>query len=122
MHETLGVLHQLQQWLGVERGPFTLQGRRRVLRFLARARFHICGRLHKRKKNLRDCIARSQVLTSVRPLLRPFSCRGPVWEFADRVQITATRSKRSVKNWLSDPVSLTVRHTLLSTSYASDAS
>src|SRR5215472_5880532 len=32
-------------------------------------------------------------------LLRPFSCRGPVWEFADRVQITATRSRRRVKNW-----------------------
>jgi len=54
-------------------------------------------------------------LTSVRPLLRPLSCRGPVWEFADRVQITATRSKRRVKNWLSDPVSLTVRHIFLST-------
>ena len=31
--------------------------------------------------------------------------RGPVWEFADRVQITPTRSRRSVKNWLPDPVS-----------------
>ena len=68
-------------------------------------RFHICGRLPERKKNLRDCIARSQVLTSVRPVLRPFSCRGPVWEFADRVQITPTRSRRRVKNWLPDPVS-----------------
>src|SRR6516165_6651321 len=65
--------------------------------------FHICGRLRERKKNLRDCSARSQVLTSVRPLLRPFSCRGPVWEFADRVQIAATRSRRGVKNWLADP-------------------
>ena len=73
--------------------------------FLARARFHICGRLRERKRNLRDYSARSQVLTSVRPLLRPFSCRGPVWEFADRVQITATRSRRGVKNWLADPVS-----------------
>src|SRR5262249_15003588 len=70
-----------------------------------RSSFHICGRLRERKKNLRDGSARSQVLTSVRPLLRPFSCRGPVWEFADRVQITATRSRRSVKNWLPDPVS-----------------
>ena len=84
--------------------------------FLVRARFHICGRLHKRKKNLRDCIARSQVLTSVRPLLRPFSCRGPVWEFADRVQITATRSKARCEKLASrSRLSLTVRHTLLST-------
>src|SRR6266849_1208062 len=61
------------------------------------------------------CIARSQVLTSVRPLMRPIICRGPVWEFADRIQITATRSRRSVENWLADPVSSTVRHTLLPT-------
>src|SRR5262249_48452900 len=79
-----------------------------------RTSFHICGRLRERKKNFRDCTARSQVLTSVRPLRRPFSCRGPLWEFADRVQITATRSRRRVKNWLPDPVSLTVRHTFLS--------
>src|SRR5215470_17764403 len=78
-------------------------------------RFHICGRLRERKRNLRDCIARSRVLTSVRPLLRPLIRRGPVWEFADRVHITATRSRRSVKNWFPDPVSLTVRHTFLST-------
>ena len=37
--------------------------------------------------------------------MRPIICRGPVWEFADRIQITATRSRRSVKNWLADPVS-----------------
>jgi hypothetical protein len=67
--------------------------------------FHICGRLRERKKNLRGGTARSQVLTSVRPVLRPLSCRGPVWEFADRVQITATRSRRRVRNWLPDPVS-----------------
>jgi hypothetical protein len=30
-------------------------------------------------------VLRSQVLTSVRPLLRPFICRRPVWEFANRV-------------------------------------
>src|SRR5215469_1168502 len=78
-------------------------------------RLNVCGRLRERKKNLQDCTARSQVLTSVRPLLRRFICRGPVWECADRVQITATRSRRSVKNWFPDPVSLTVRHTFLST-------
>jgi putative CocE/NonD family hydrolase len=69
------------------------------------------------------CIARSQVLTSVRPLLRPMICRGPVWEFADRIQITATRSKRSVKNWLADPVSHRLCAILsFRPPYASDAS
>src|ERR1051325_7965462 len=68
-------------------------------------RFHICGRLRGRKRNLQVCMARSEVLTSVRPLMRPIICRGPVWEFADWIQITGTRSRRSVKNWLADPVS-----------------
>jgi hypothetical protein len=68
------------------------------------------------RRNLRDCIARSRVLTSVRPLLRPFICRGPVWEFADRIQITVARSRPSVKNWLADSrLSSTVRHTFLPT-------
>jgi hypothetical protein len=35
--------------------------------------------------------ARSRVLTSVRPLARPFMCRGPVWEFADRIQNSHAR-------------------------------
>jgi hypothetical protein len=69
------------------------------------------------------CIARSRVLTSVRPLLRPIICRGPVWEFADRIQITATRSRRSVKNWLADPVSHRLCAILsFRPPYASDAS
>jgi hypothetical protein len=76
-----------------------------LLVFVRVRTFHICGRLRGRKRNLREGIARSRVLTSVRPLMRPFTCRGPVWEFADRVQITATRSRRSVKNWLTDSVS-----------------
>src|SRR6266849_479598 len=68
-------------------------------------------------------IARSQVLTSVRPLMRSIICRGPVWEFADRIQITATRSRRSVKNWLADPVSHRLCAILsFRPPYASDAS
>src|ERR1051325_4668777 len=55
-------------------------------------RFHIWGRLRGRKRNLQVCMARSEVLTSVRPLMRPIICRGPVWEFADWIQITGTRS------------------------------
>jgi len=38
--------------------------------------------------------ARDRVLPCVRPLMRPFTCRGPVWEFADQVHITGARSKR----------------------------
>ena len=41
--------------------------------------------------------------------------RGPVWEFADRVQIQSPRSGRIENNWLADPVPVTVRHTSLST-------
>ena len=32
---------------------------------------------------------------------RPFTCRGPVWEFRDRVHFTTARSRRSVQNWFS---------------------
>jgi hypothetical protein len=45
--------------------------------------------------------ARSRVLTCVRPAERPFICRGPVWEFVDRVHFTTARSRRSVKKWFS---------------------
>src|SRR4051794_28607359 len=36
-------------------------------------------------------VARSRVLTSVRPLARPLMCRGPVWEFGDRIQNSHAR-------------------------------
>jgi hypothetical protein len=45
--------------------------------------------------------ARSRVLTCVRPLLQLFTRRGPVWEFAERVQITAACFKHVVANWFS---------------------
>jgi hypothetical protein len=48
------------------------------------------------------------VLTSVRPLMRPFICRGPVSEFADQVQIKTACSRHSVANWLPDPASPTL--------------
>src|SRR4051794_11986682 len=40
--------------------------------------------------------ARRRVLTCVRPLMRRVSCRGPGWEFADRVQIKAAYSRYGV--------------------------
>jgi hypothetical protein len=48
------------------------------------------------------------VLTSVRPLMRPFIRRGPVWEFAGQVQIRAACSRHSVANWLPDLASPTL--------------
>src|SRR3954469_16175574 len=47
--------------------------------------------------------ARRRVLTCVRPLMRRVSCRGPRWESADRVQITAAYSRYGVAHWLSRP-------------------
>jgi len=45
--------------------------------------------------------ARGQGLTCVRPLMRPFTCRGPGWEFADQVQIRTTCSKLLSQSWFS---------------------
>src|SRR4051812_40231584 len=47
--------------------------------------------------------ARRRVLTCVRPLMRRVSCRGPGWEFADRVQIKAAYSWYGVAHWFSRP-------------------
>src|SRR5919107_1213946 len=47
--------------------------------------------------------ARCRVLTCVRPLMRRVSCRGPEWEFADRVQIKAAYSRYGVAHWFSRP-------------------
>src|SRR4051812_24701797 len=47
--------------------------------------------------------ARRRVLTCVRPLMRRVSCRGPGWEFADRVQIKAAYSRYGVAHWFSRP-------------------
>src|SRR3954447_11299232 len=47
--------------------------------------------------------ARRRVLTCVRPLMRRVSCRGPVREFADRVQIKAAYSWYGVAHWFSRP-------------------
>ena len=41
------------------------------------------------------------MLTCVRPLVRLFTCRGPVWEFAERVQFNFARSRRVSMIWFS---------------------
>ena len=48
------------------------------------------------------------VLPSVRPLMRPVICRGPVWEFANQVQIRAACSRHCVANWLPGSVAPTL--------------
>lgn len=53
------------------------------------------------EESLVQAAARDRVLPCVRPLLRPFDGRGPVWEFEDQVQIIGTRSKRSPCAWFS---------------------
>ncbi len=47
--------------------------------------------------------ARSRVLTSVRPLVRLFVGRGPVWECEGWVQIIQTCSKHAVLSWFPQP-------------------
>src|SRR3984893_16723977 len=40
------------------------------------------------RENVEIVVARGRMLSSVRPLMRQEDSRRPVWEFADRVQIT----------------------------------
>ncbi len=51
--------------------------------------------------------ARSWVLTSVRPRMRPHRRRRPIWKFADQLQIRSACLEHLVMNWLTDPVSPT---------------
>lgn len=61
----------------------------------------MCGRPRWRKKNLLKSSERGRVLTCVRPLMRRSTCRGPVWEFAERVQFNLARSRRVSMIWFS---------------------
>ena len=72
---------------------------------------NICGRPHWSKGNHQNDGRVGWVLTSVRPLVRPFNCRGPVWEFANQVQIRAACSKHIVASWMPGSVSRPLRHT-----------
>lgn len=44
---------------------------------------------------------RGRVLTCVRPLMRRSTCRGPVWEFAERVQFNLACSRHVSMIWFS---------------------
>src|SRR4051794_30063970 len=68
---------------------------------LARATVTICGRPLPGKGNfLFNDAATSEVSTFSLHDALPI-CRGPVWEFADRVQITAAYSRYGGAHWLS---------------------
>ena len=54
-------------------------------------------------ENVGIVAARGRMLSSVRPSMRQEDSRRPVWEFADRVQITQACSKHCGKPWLSQP-------------------
>ena len=53
-----------------------------------RCELSICGRPFQARENVGVVVARGRMLSSVRPLMRQEDSRRPVWEFADRVQIT----------------------------------
>jgi hypothetical protein len=61
----------------------------------------MCGRPRRCKKNLLKSSERGRVLTCVRPPMRRSTCRGPVWEFAERVQFNLARSRRVSIIWFS---------------------
>ena len=79
---------------------------------------NICGRPH-RPIGARRIFWNERrvgwVLPSVRPLIAASDRRGPVWEFANQVEIRAACSRHIVANWLPGSASRPLRHTLLPT-------
>ena len=67
--------------------------------------------------------ARGRMLSSVRPLMRQDDSRRPVWEFADRVQITQSVLEAQWKALVVPaPSRRLLRHTLLSLALTSSRS
>jgi hypothetical protein len=66
------------------------------------------------RENFGIVVARGRMLSSVRPLMRQEDSRRPVWEFADRVQITQSVLEALWKALvLPAPSRRLLRHTLL---------
>jgi hypothetical protein len=66
------------------------------------------------RENVGVVVARSRMLSSVRPLMRQEDSRRPVWEFADRVQITHSVLEAQWKALVVPaPSRRLLRHTLL---------
>src|SRR5215469_5297446 len=74
----------------------------------------ICGRPPPGKGKRWGRVARGRMLSSVRPLMRQDDSRRPVWEFADRVQITHSVLEAQWKALVVPaPSRRLLRHTLL---------
>ena len=66
------------------------------------------------RENVGVVVARGRMLSSVRPLMRQEDSRRPVWEFADRVQITRSVLEAQWKALVVPaPSRRLLRHTLL---------
>jgi hypothetical protein len=66
------------------------------------------------RENVGVAVARGRMLSSVRPLMRQDDSRRPVWEFADRVQITRSVLEAQWKALVVPaPSRRLLRHTLL---------
>src|SRR5215510_6810323 len=66
------------------------------------------------RENVGVVVARGRMLSSVRPLMRQEDSRRPVWEFADRVQITQSVLEAQWKALVVPATSRRLlRHTLL---------
>ena len=66
------------------------------------------------RENVGVVVARGRMLSSVRPLMRQEDSRRPVWEFADRVQITQSVLEAQWKALVVPaPSRRLLRHTLL---------
>ena len=76
--------------------------------------FHLWTPPFRQGKTLGSLSARGRMLSSVRPLMRQEDSRRPVWEFADRVQITRSVLEALWKALVVPaPSRRLLRHTLL---------
>src|SRR5262244_4446732 len=69
------------------RSPFSAQSRA-LMAVLVKDRFPSVDAPFQARENVGVVVARGRMLSSIRPLMRQDDGRRPVWEFADRVQIT----------------------------------
>lgn len=61
------------------------------LSYLDIKKYNVCGHPGLCKKNLQGLYRRGLVLTSVRPVLRLYTRRWPIWEYADRIHSLQNR-------------------------------
>jgi hypothetical protein len=95
---------RLRRWL-----RFKHKGRRRK-----RGSYPSVDAPFRARENVGTVVARGRMLSSVRPVMRREDSRRPVWEFADRVQITRSVLEALWKALvLPAPSRRLLRHTLL---------